>query len=279
MEEFGANRCFQGISFIFFPLLTNLSLLLFLCFSIDLYEPSSAARNVIGIIGLFVYYIGCLLLFFAYGRSTHGLHDLFGRNSNSVIIIILIVTYPIFFLFWLPYLIYQLLLYSGTPKALWEKVFSDTAFSLENLYPELNKNGCVLFGRYIYIGIPFIIFALIYILIIVFFTPVWYYILSPLGLGTFGICLFVSLRFPHSTESDLNERCQRSYRWGVFIHVYTLALPCVLLSSIYLATAGAHWHAIFMLVCTALHFIVDVVPATMGVCRGGGRASLSNQYL
>lgn len=278
-DTIGSNRCFRGISFILFPLLTNLSLLLFMCFSINLYIPSSDARNVLGIISIFVYYLGCLILFFAYGRSTSGLHELFGHNANSCIVIILIITYPIFFLFWLPYLIYQLLLYSGTPKALWEKVFAETAFSLENLYPELNKNGCTLFGRYLYIGIPFFLFALIYVLIIVFFTPVWYYILSPFGLGTFGICLFVSLRFPHSTESDLSERAHRSYRWGVFIHVFTLALPCVLLSCIYLATAGAHWYAILMLVCSGLHFVVDVVPSTIEVCRGGRRGTLSNQYL
>lgn len=277
-NEIGTNKFFRGISFIFFPIATNLALLLFLIFSIDLYVPASSATNVIGTIGFFVYYLGCFFLFLAYAKSTNGLFDLFGSSFNTFLIIIIIITYPIFFLFWLPYIIYQLLVYAGTPKAIWEKIFAGTFFSLENLYPEFCSNTCQLVGRYIYIGFPFFLFALIYICIIIFLSPLWYYVLSPIGFGTLGICLHVSLRFPHSTEFDLVQRTQKSYTLGIFVHTYAIALPCIILGACYVAFVGSRWHAIFLLVMTCLHFAVDAIPSAIGISRGR-QYSVNNIYL
>ena len=268
------GNSFQSLTFILLPFCTNLSLLLFLIFSIDLFIAPSQPRNIIGIIGIYVYYIACLIMFFAYAYSTRGTSELFGSGTNKCLVFALMISYPIFFLFWLPYIMYQLMVYTGSPKLVWEKLFNGSVMSLERLFPDFNSNKCTLFGRYLYIGIPFFLFSLIYVLILIALSPLWYYLLSPLGLGTFGICLHVSLHFPHSTEIDLHRRMALTYRLGVACYVFAMDIPCIILAGVFIGLVAPEWHAILLLVASLLQFVVSIVPGTKDLCRSSGIDSL-----
>jgi hypothetical protein len=254
------------VMLILLPLFTNISILLFEIFSLSIWVSSSDPSNIIGVIGIYFYYLGCLALFVAYGRSTGGWTQMFGGQVMALVIV-LVITYPIFYLFWLPLIIYQLLLYVGTPKSVWERMFSETSMSVELLHPEFSYSSCQRFGRIIYIGIPFAFFALAFIVFVVVLTPLWYFILSPMGLGTLGICLHISLHFPHTIETDLLERIAKSYDWGVFIHTYALALPFAVIAIAYLVIVGVRWFAVMLAVLTLLHFVVCCVPAAITAVR------------
>lgn len=266
----GRLGVYQAISFIIFPFFTNLSLLLFIIYSIDIYASSSMATNIIGVIAIVLWYLAGLIEFFVYGRITNGWSDLFGGNGNVCMVLTLLVTYPVFYLFWLPLIVYQLLVFSGSPKGLWERIFHDSCMSLDNLIPELNNSTGSLICHYIYIGVPFFIFALIYIAILVFLAPVWYFFLSPLGMGTVGICLHVSLHFPQTRETDLNERIIKSYRLGSFVQCYFQALPLFILGIIYMIFATPAWWAIVLTFFSGLHFLIDFFPTSQMVCCGQG---------
>jgi hypothetical protein len=254
------------LSFVLFPILTNTSILLFEIFALDIYRSSSDPSNILGVVGLFFYYLGCLLLFIAYGRSTGGWGEFFGTELR-IMVACLVITYPIFYLFWLPFIIYQLLVYLGTPHSMWERLFNGTAMSTELLLPDFNFSTGERILRCIYIGVPFVIFSVIVVGVIVMLTPLWYFILSPVGFGTLGICLHISLHFPHSTEMDILERIGMTFRWGVFVHVWGLALPFAVIAITHLVIVGVTWFGVILAIFTVLQFIVDVVPSTINVLR------------
>jgi hypothetical protein len=254
------------LSSIIFPFLTNLSILLFEIFAIKVFQASSDPTNVIGVLGLFVYYFGCLVLFVAYGRSTGGWNELFGRPAGFLVVT-LVITYPIFFLFWLPLVIWQLVMYVGSPKELWQREFQGTVMSIEKLYPDYVNNQCQRYLRFIYIGIPFVLFSIIVIILIIALTPLWYFLFSPLGLGTCGVALHISLHFPHSTEGDFVERIETSARLGIFFHVWLLALPFAVFALVHLIIVGVTWYGILLAICALLQFAVDVGPGTKGFCQ------------
>jgi hypothetical protein len=253
-----------ALSFIILPILTNLSILLFEICSLDIWIGSSNLTNVFGIIGLFLYYFGCLLLFIAYGQSTGGWSEVLGTQAPWLVAAV-VICYPSFYLFWLPFIIYQLLLTIGTPISVWERMFAESAMSTELLHPDFNFSCPQRFARFLYIGIPFVLFAIVFIGFLVILTPLWYFILSPMGFGTLGICLHFSLHFPHSREVDVLERITRTYTWGVFVHVWALALPFAVLAIAYLVMVGTTWFAVTLAVTSLLQFVVDAIPSIVGV--------------
>jgi hypothetical protein len=254
------------LSYVILPFFTNLSILIFEFSAIDVYTASSDSSNVIGIVGLFAYYLGCLILFLAYGHSRGGWAEVFGLCSRCLVALLLL-SYPIFFLFWLPIIICQFLLLFASPRLLWEKLFAGSLMSTDNLVPELNDSSCGFWFRYLYVGVPFVLFSLLMIVIIVFLAPLWYFVLSPFGLGTMGIALHVTLHFPQSLEGDLLERMSGTYKWGVFAHVYALALPFAIIGIAHVVIVGVTWYGVFLAVFTCLQFAIDSVPSILAVLR------------
>ena len=253
------------IFYIVFPLFTNLFVLIFEALAIKIYQASSQPTNVIGVIGLFVWYINGLLHFTMYGRSTGGWKDVFG-SANACLVVSLVACYPIFFLFWLPYIMFQTSMYFGTPRKIWNRIFSDSCMSTDNLVRDFTTSTGQLVCRYFYIGIPFGLFSLILILLMAFTSPIWYWILSPTGLGTLGVALHVSLHYPHTLESDVVERIHDSEGWGIFIHVFTLALPFFVLGIAHMASAGFTWYALLITLIAGLEFLSGCYPAVKKLC-------------
>lgn len=255
-----------AISFIILPILTNLSILLFEIFAIDVWRASSALTNIFGVVGLFLYYLGCLLLFIAYGQSTGGWVKFFGADMRCLVAAV-VISYPVFYLFWLPFVIYQLLLTLGTPLSIWERMFADTAISTELLHADFNFSRLERALRFVYIGIPFAVFAVLVVGFLIALAPLWYFVLSPMGFGTLGIALHLNLHFPHSTEIDILERITQTYTLGVAVHVWALAFPFAVLAVTYLVVVAETWFAYMLAVTALLQFVLDAVPSILGVVR------------
>jgi hypothetical protein len=208
-----------------------------------------------------------LLLFVAYGHSRGSWSEVFGL-AGRFLAVLLVLTWPVFFLFWLPMIICQSIILFASPRILWERAFGATDMSTDFLIPAFNESRAALVLHYIYIGIPFAIFSLIMIVLIVCLAPVWYFVLSPIGLGTLGISMHVTLHFPNSVERDLLERMATTYKWGVFTHVYALALPFAVIGICHLAFVGVTWYGCLVAICTCLQFAIDAIPSMNAVVRG-----------
>jgi hypothetical protein len=142
---------------------------------------------------------------------------------------------------------------------MWERMFSGTGASIERLRCD-EPNFVQAFIRYIYIGIPWFVFAVIDIAVIISLSPLWLLIMSPVGTGMYGPCLAVGLSSPDFRTTSVNDRVERTYRWGMIMNVFVLALLGVLVSVSYVAMVGAHWWAVLLLVVCLLYFICGVYP-------------------
>jgi len=242
------------ISTAIFPFLTNFSIIIFLINVFDIYLPFSHPDFQTSVALISILYIGGMIQFYSYGKSIGGWNELLSGSSSKFILFIILISYPVFYLFWLPFLIYRIIMFIGSPYRIWQNIFQDSCMSLLHIADQESLSKIL---PLLYSGIPFCIFATIYILIFVLLSPLWYLLFSPIGLGTLGICLNLSLYFPHSTEMDLASRLEKSFGKGTFIHVYIIALPAVIVSLIYYLKITKSWFVIFTLIFSSLHFIGD----------------------
>ena len=255
MTVFNSSKAVLDVMIL--PFITNLSVLLFVIFSIDLYISYSEPTIIIAIVAILWWYIHGFIQFFAYGRVTGEWEELLGRSGKACLVLSIVLTYPIFYLFWLPYVLYHMVINIGSPWEVWQRIFDGKALSLEKLIPDLVENKCELVLNYLYIGLPWVIFTLIYIGIIIFLTPFWYFILSPIGYGVLGIVLNVSLRFPSTTSDEIEYRLDRSYRLGTLVHVYGQCLPMLILAIVHIIVVGTKWYNILLICAAGLNFVVD----------------------
>ena len=252
----------QKVSFCIFPFVMNVCFLIFIIVSITTTLSPLDPRNSIPITDCFFIYILDCVFFYMYGKCMGTFTEIFyGVEDNLFLDIILIITYPVFFLFYLPFIMYSMMKrYHASPADVWEKVFGSGGMSLSNLRTDIDS-GVSTIGRYIYIGIPFGIFALIYILIFIALTPLWYFVFSPLGMTMYSICLAVSFAFDEYRASTMNDRVDVTYNWGLFLNIYGIALLATISSACYIGLVGPDWHAILLIVVSGLYFGIFCGPA------------------
>ncbi|KAK8834936.1 hypothetical protein M9Y10_011415 [Tritrichomonas musculus] len=242
------------ISFCIFPFVLSACFYIFIGFSITTRLNPQEVRNAIAITDcFFIYIIDCVMLFI-YNKCMGSLSELFYGVDNLVLSILLILSYPVFFLFYLPFLMYMFLkYYLATPYDLWERVFGGGSGSLETLKCD-RDTGAGVFGRYIYIGIPFFIFAVIYLAIFIALSPLWYFLFTPFGMMMYSICLAVSFNPFEVVVTTINDRVDTTYKWGLFINLFGIDLLAILSSGCYVGLVGPHFWAILLLVVSLLYF-------------------------
>lgn len=249
------------LSFIICPALVSITTIIFIFCSIDIYSGSDKFHNVAGVISIWVYYFYGLFLFIAYSHNTYGMNELFRSSTNTCISVLLIITYPIFFLFWLPVIVVRILCYRTSPKDLWQNLFEGTCWDFYKLAEWYFIDTPTKIGRVISIGIPYGIYFLIYCLIAIFLTPLWYFITSPIGLGSVGICLHVSVQFPDTLDGDFQDRCARTYRIGFFIETIMHSLLQCIIAILYLVYEGNDWWAILSVIIDGIVFLGCIIPS------------------
>lgn len=66
-------------------------------------------------------------------------------------------------------------------------------------------------------------------------------------------------------EIDIVDRIDQSFDWAVLVHTYGVAFPFALLAIVHLIVVGATWYGIMAVIIFGVNFIVDFVPALLGV--------------
>jgi hypothetical protein len=243
-----------------FPFCMNLCFLLFVCFSITRTLIPQEPRNSIAVTTIFLLWLVQIATMVLYGRIMTSASELFYGRDNFALSIWLSISYPVFFFFFLPFAIYRIIVFIGTPNKLWERAFGQA------IAAAAEENASCL--RYVYVGIPWFIFAAVYILLMVALAPLWYFVLSPLGMGMYSICLAVGLNSDEFRASSINDRVERTYRWGMVINLFVLALLGIAVGSAYVALVASHWWALLLLIVCSLYFLVGIVPTVRDVCLG-----------
>jgi hypothetical protein len=245
----------------------NLSFLIFLFFSITRTLIPQEYRNQIGLTTMFLLWITHILTFFLYGKIMGNWSELLYGVENLPLSLIICITYPVFYFFFLPIAIFRIAIIIGTPHSLWERIFSGTAASITGLQCNDDNLGQIVL-RYLYIGIPWFIFAVIYIVLMVLLSPLWLFILSPVGTGMYGICLAVGLSSDDVRATSVTDRVERTYRWGMIVNVFGLCLLGMSVSICYVVLVGGHWWAVLLLVVCVLYFGCAIYPTVNDVFCG-----------
>ena len=261
----------QRLTFCIGPFIMNLCFIIFIAASITTTLHPLEPRNSIPLTSCFLIYLIDIIIMVFYGLIMGNWSEIFYGIDDTGLSIALCISWPVFYLFFLPFAIYRLAGRVGTPTSLWEKMFSGSGASLENLKCDSGSPGRV-FLRYIYLGIPFGLFALIYILLMVFFSPLWYFVISPIGMGMYGICLSVSCHSEEIRVTSINDRVGRTYRWGMIFNVFVVGVMEFLCCCCYIGMVGGHWQAIVSLIASLLYIVTCSIPTFASLCCGRGRA-------
>ena len=176
IDDFVHWGAFHYLSTIVLPFFMNLFSIIFVCVSIDLNVLPTEPTNSIPIVMLFFLYLEGMAEFVCYYLAENGPEDIFGDRHWIILVPFVIISYPVYFLFKIPFIIIRLFEIFGSPGSIWEKAFSDSCYSTYYLSYSNNEN-CVAFTlRLIYIGLPFFIFALIYIILMIALAPLWLFL-------------------------------------------------------------------------------------------------------
>jgi hypothetical protein len=216
---------------------------------------------------MFLLWLAHIAILCLYGKIMGNWSELLYGVDNLPLSIAICITYPVFYFFFLPLAVFRIVIIVGSPVFLWERMFTGTPASITGLKCREADFG-QLFLRYIYIGIPWSCFALLYILLMVALSPLWVFLLSPIGMGMYGVCLAVGLSSDDVRSTSVADRVERTYRWGMIVNVFVLCLLGIAVSICYLALVEVHWWAVLLLVVCLLYFICGVYPTLNDVFCG-----------
>lgn len=254
------------IAYVILPFLIDIAFYLFICFAFNLNIELASNRNIIAIVSSLYFYMFCALLFYVFHMTT-GKWIIYRERFGWLCEIVLTIFFPIYFLCTLPITMYYFVKWIGTPADIWEITFGETCMSLTALTYEDAQNHCKLAGRFVYIGLPFGIWFILYLFVAIFISPLIYVLFSPMGFGSFGMVMFYAIREKDSMGYTITELIEYSYNWCLFYTIWCLAFPCILLSMFYMIFVQVlAWHAILLLVLAGLFFLIFFFPGSQIIC-------------
>lgn len=255
----------ERLTFCIGPFVINLCFIIFICCSITTDLHPLEPRNSIALTDCFLLYLIDIIILVFYGIIMGSWSELLFGVENVCLSFAIIISYPVFFLMFLPFAIYRVMVRIGTPARLWERVFGGSGLSLENLQCD---GGRFMLIRYIYIGIPFLIVSLVYIGVMVLLSPMWYFLLTPIGMGMYSICFSVGFHTEDVRVSSVNDRVGRTYRWGMFFNVFIVALVQILSCACYMGMVGSHWWAVLSFTMSLVYFVLCAFPTAKSMICG-----------
>ena len=262
---------FHYLSTIILPFCFNLFTIIFVCVVIDLNQLPTVPTNSIPIVMLFFLYLEGMAEFVCYYLAENGPEELFADRHWKFLVPFVVISYPVYFIFKIPFIIIRLFEIFGSPGSIWEKAFSDSCYSIYYLAYSNNEN-CISFTlRLIYIGIPFFIFALIYVILMIALSPLWLFVFSPIGLDCFGIGACITLLSSEEDTVTTEERTNRVYYENQVV-MLSRSLTGLIFMCCHLGLTGTHWCSIILLVFFVLSLILNiiyVVRATPEKCKEG----------
>lgn len=241
-----------------FSTILNLAIILFIVYSFSRNESSSSATNVISLITLILYYIGLAVLYGLFAYSSGVWYRINQLIMGIFTIFCIIIGFPLFYIVSLPFAVFQFICWLGTPGYIWDTIFCNGCYSLQSFQDTKGHAGfTVLKG--IYIGIPFIIFCILYVVFVIVLFPVILVLFAPYGFGTFGCCLHLWCIDRCQGIDVLFQFMNSTYLHCLIGNVYGISLPMMILSIVHVAIVGVTWYGIFLLVVSILYFVVFVI--------------------
>ena len=258
------------------PLLVNFGCLVFIVCAYATAEAITTIRNSIAIFAIFFYYLHGFIVFLVFGLVTDIWNYFKEQVRGGIVLIILIsVFYPVYFLVTLPMTIFYLFRLIGTPWRVWERMFSNTCMSFSRFNRADSGGCCGLFLKYLGVGFLFVLFFIIYVALFILFIPVELILLSPVGFGPYGVVLYTSLRHLHSFQMFQWERIEESHKWCIFTFVYFVTAPWIAISISFVVVALLSWYGVMLAVIAVLYFVIFFFPAARNMCCN----RWANQYV
>jgi hypothetical protein len=243
----------------------NFCYILFIACSITKDQFPLDPRNSIPITTAFLLFLLDFCMLFIY-YLLEGMHHeiLFGVN-NTPLAAFIFFSWPFSYLILFPFIVYRIMKRIGTPLDFWEYLFRGGTMSTENLRCDRSEGACSMILRYLCIGFPLLIVSIVYVALVTALSPLMYFVVTPLGMGMYSICLVVSFHSAQLKVTSISDRVARTYCWGMLLNVYGGALLGVLVSICYIALVAAHWWAILLLISSGVYFITCCFPAARGI--------------
>lgn len=243
------------------PFLLNIAVILFICFSYTTSEDQHSTRNIICYTTICVHFVIGMIYFGVFIFTTKIVETIAGNYVLGLFAsICMIIGYPLYYLFTLPFIIYFLILYIGTPYELWEKMTKGNCCSCISFSDTNNAGIMVLKG--IYIGLGFFLFLILYIIVLIISIPLIYVLLGPLGFGPFGCCLhqYILERLPEIERLwHLMNTCGRG---DIQVHAFGHCITMIILAAVALALVGVLiWYNLLLLIVAILCFLICFYPA------------------
>lgn len=255
------------VGYFILPLFVNVFYVLFIAFCFSPTEPMSYIGNILGIVAVIFFYLAGLALFIVFfvlideGGEFH--HLRFGLALS----ILMAIGYPLVFLISLPVTIFYLFCFFGSPKAIWEKWFSGKAPSLENLHYDPVHGYCFLALNFIWIGLLFGLFSLLYFLFVICLCPLWFFFFSPFGFGGFGCAIYRAIRHKDGPLEELNSSNETFCIFSIAVTAFAYALPALIFGIVFLVIGGITWFAICLVIFSGLYFLVFGVLSLIIICN------------
>lgn len=263
----GPSNFYLLFGYIIGPLLVNVACLIFIVCAYSTTEAITTVRNSIAIFAIFFYYAHGFIVFLVFGLVTNIWSYFKEQVSGGIILIVLIcVFYPVYFLVTLPMTIFYLFRMIGTPWRVWQRMFSNTCMSLSRLNREDSGGCCGLFLKYLGVGFLFVLFFILYVAFFIFMIPVELILLSPVGFGPYGIVVYTALRHLDSFSTFQWERIEESHVWSIFSFVYFVTAPWIAISIAFVVVVTTWWYGILLAVVAVLYFLIFFTPAAKNLC-------------
>ena len=240
-----------------FHFILNLAIILFIIFAFTTTLASSSATNILAIVVLIVFYVANAIIFALFCWSS-GIWNWVSKLVMGLFTMICaIVGFPLFYLFSLPYAWFFFVRWIGWPTKCWHFIFGDGCCSLES-FGDIKQNAGFSVLKGIYIGIPFLLFCVLWLVFVIICFPLIYALFAPYGFGIFGCSLHYWCLLKCESCETLYQIMNSSFYYSILGSVYALSLPMIVLSIIHIITAGVTWYGIFLLVASMIYFLAFI---------------------
>jgi len=259
----GTSRILVLLFYVIMPILLSILIVLFIVNSFDMSTVEFNRRNQLSVAAFIFYYLGGALLFYAINRQIGGWIKLFSYSGGGFIVFCLVVSFPFYFLLTLPFSVFYFLQYLGSPKTLWEKLFDDTIMSFMNF--EEDQNICSLLTKGLYIGIPYVIFLILYVIVSIILFPVLLLLFSPLIGGPWGISYHFALRNISTIEETMWDNIENSHILARFLVSWVLSFPMIIISGMYYFLVMKTNQSLYLFGFSILYFLINGITSMMSL--------------
>ena len=255
------------------PLIINFGWFLFLGLCYDRTLTISNSRNVIFIIGVILFYITGIPTMSTYFRVVGTWIKEF--NGEFCCITTTCILYPFLYLITTPMTMIHLARIWKVPSLLWDSCCCRQC-RLEDLHTVHRLGITCISCRHLWVGIPFCLFYLLYVIVGIVVAAVIFIFLNPLGLGPLAVALHIAIRDENGAEENLWDGLSASHYWNCTMFGLISCLAACVITAAFLAIVGILWFPLFLFVVALLYAVVVMIPSVIQLMTVRGDDSVTS---